>query len=763
MPMLNAEMLPGGLTASFYHRDVGAALPINATVFSSEVEKAAGDLQEEFVVTGPLTDVTGYPTLRTTDYLFKFDGDLKITDPGQYVFGIKVDDVAEVWVADEIVASYYGPAFNGKQAEPVAGEPVILTEGTHKLSVQYMHRSSGVGGIDVLWKTPGSSEWELVPSNAFLRKTDRALYIMPSASFSKKEVSQSNSAPGATNTITIVLKPQFTLTGDEKTTITITGLVGSATPDKNMKLLNANPTFNATARWIARTGTLVLLVAPGQEVPSNADTTITFDLTNPNIPQDGPQLVQVSAMGDVPISAAAMDLADGDSAPLKVVSSSFTALGINASTTAPDATNTITVTFQADVVLSSSRRSGITIQGLVGSATQSTRALPIKMLEGDATTFLSPLTDIPVSFSKECMLSDNKMLLMMSGNDDITDTVVYFSDGGCEERWTKVKDYDARTRCATLDVDANGKWSDGEDACMDIGVVDEIEVVEGGRGYKEGPVVVSDDMAGSGLNATCMVDDEGRVAEIKINNNMNGKGYGMGVPRMGGANRLGMGIRCPSACDEWSCGVKEKSGEGAVLHVMFEQEAVSVSAAMFNARTGTVELRIRDKVDKSSKRVFSFELENSLVPQEPRDVYIMASGRSPIASTRFDGKIMGIAGLDTTVTAVCTTTCADDEACECLKTLANIPHDKPVYALKAELQCNGMASNVTVSVDGAPLDVEQPECSDMCSTYSTLFSWVNVAEHAKDGSLDLKVKAKGLGTDFCGAGDNLKVLFTLMY
>jgi hypothetical protein len=75
-----------------------------------------------------------------------------------------------------------------------------------------------------------------------------ALIIYRSASFSVKSISQSTTVPGATNTITASFKPQFPLTGSKGSTITISGLLGSVTPDSTIKLLNAGALFNSTAQ-----------------------------------------------------------------------------------------------------------------------------------------------------------------------------------------------------------------------------------------------------------------------------------------------------------------------------------------------------------------------------------------------------------------------------------------------------------------------------------------------------------------------------------
>ena len=96
------------------------------------------------------------------------------------------------------------------------------------------------------------------------------------------------------------------------------------------------------------------------------------------------------------------------------------------------------------------------------------------------------------------------------------------------------------------------------------------------------------------------------------------------------------------------------------------------------------------------------------------------------------------------------------------------PTGRSVYVLKAELQCNS-ATNVIVTVNSVAQSsdvVMQPPqtCKDACQKYHKLFEWLNVASSVSDeGVLSLSVQASSVGTDYCGAGDNLKVLFTLYY
>ena len=71
----------------------------------------------------------------------------------------------------------------------------------------------------------------------------------------------------------------------------------------------------------------------------------------------------------------------------------------------------------------------------------------------------------------------------------------------------------------------------------------------------------------------------------------------------------------------------------------------------------------------------------------------------------------------------------------------------------------------------AASEVTQPtaQCHDQCGTYATLFNWMDVKALVRagtDGELENKVTGNSDnsgGVDYCGAGDNVKVVFTLMY
>jgi len=714
---------------------------------------------------------------RTTQAGAVYEGNLIITEAGDYLFGNTGDDYVDIsvdgkvvswrnsWGNDIKIMNAIEPGDRSLEAKP---KPVFLTKGKHTFRAR-MIQTTGNMFLDAWWKTPSSpNTFQRIPNTAFEIKveplqlspqdfgveaskkyTDNVpLLIYRSASFTTKKIGQSSSTgttPGATNTITVTIRPQFALTGAKKAKITITGLVGSLTPDSTLPLLDANALFNSTALWSAQKGSLILSVAPGQTVPSNADTEIKFDLSNPTIPQAGVSMVQISADGDVPISASAMDLPTGNAVPLKVLAATFTKAEIGQSSSAPLADNTITVTIQPSVILNKGRRSTLTLHGLSGSDTKSTRALPLAISGGSVPTFTSPFADLRLTFGPGCELANNRVLILDSSGTNYTGSELYATEGTCKGNKTLITSYNVSTGCATLE----------NNLCSGMGAVKSVKVLDGGEGgYMAGPLFTAPGTAGSGLDGNCTVDDLGRITGVTLFDG--GSGYADGTQ-----------IFCPSACDSTTCGKKSKSGVGAMTLASVTPDLAALASAAWDQVNGKLEMRVRGELNATDPLVMSFKLKNGKTPQAGRDVYVMAGGASPVGTTKMTGNTtLSISGLQTTVTGLCK--CAPtggSSACTCSTTMSNIPTGRDVYALKAEYQCNGGASLV-LKVDSVATAVEQPptSCKDSCQTYHTLLSWYNVAGKVKaNGELPLSVEASGVSSDYCGAGDNLKVVFTLIY
>jgi len=626
--------------------------------------------------------------------------------------------------------------------------------------------------------TSDFEEFDIAPAVASLPLTSQgtdkeALLIYPSATFTVKAIGQARSTPGATNTITVTFKPQFALTGAKKSTITISGLKGSMTPDKPIKLLDSDSKFNSVAAWDSKAGKLVLTVAPGQVVPADSATTIAFDLLNPKYPQSGPAVVEISASGDVPIAAEAMELAIDDFRPLKVVAAQFSSTASGAATAspvisgtskAPGAWNTITAKFRPNVFLSKVRNSVITIDGLSGSATEDTDFLPITMVSGSAATFVSPAGpfSFSLSFSAQCKLSDNKIIVKTDvdhplGSKDPTGSILYFTAGGCKDRWTRILAYDKTMHCATLEVTDDSKWLDDTNKCTVLGKVEDLKVVETKKtGFLSGEYAfdVASPEGGTGLAGKCTVDESGVVRSVSITTPVDTPVTGYGPNTR---------IKCQRACGSVACTPSAYTEAQIGVRLSADTGSMSVSRAEWRQASGTLKLAVRDELSVSAVTEISFKIRNSMQPQPAQAAFIKASGMTPIGSQKMTGNVMRIDGTSTTVTKVCTANTG-----LCTAGFTGLPTGRALYTLSAEIQCNAKATNVVVKVAGSSVvdpSVDQPPatCSDKCNEYHRLFSNVDVTSKVATGALTVETTASGVSTDHCGAGENLKVVFILSY
>jgi len=144
--------------------------------------------------------------------------------------------------------------------------------------------------------------------------SDTASILIP-ADFSKFTLMGSTTVANTLNTLTLTLRPELDITSG---TVTLTGLDASQTSDNaSLSITSTNNVFGTSADWTQSTGTLVLTVST--TVPSNATTTVTFDLTNPSdtpnigstgITLDSPNYNQVSISGDFLYTVSPFTVAD---------------------------------------------------------------------------------------------------------------------------------------------------------------------------------------------------------------------------------------------------------------------------------------------------------------------------------------------------------------------------------------------------------------------------------------------------------------------
>ena len=110
--------------------------------------------------------------------------------------------------------------------------------------------------------------------------------------FSVKSIQQSTPVPSATNTMTVTLTASYSLAFGS--TVTITGLTGSQTPDSaSLAVTSTSSLLGTTGVWNQSSGQLVLTAASGGTTSGTA-CEVRFNLTNPATAQSSPA-VSVSA------------------------------------------------------------------------------------------------------------------------------------------------------------------------------------------------------------------------------------------------------------------------------------------------------------------------------------------------------------------------------------------------------------------------------------------------------------------------------------
>jgi hypothetical protein len=116
------------------------------------------------------------------------------------------------------------------------------------------------------------------------------------AAFSNVSLTESTTVESSVNTFTLVFRPNLAISASG--TITLSGLSGSATAtNASLALIGVGASlFGSVGDW-NNNGTLVLTVASGQTIPTNADTTISFYLTNPAFPNSGVSSVTLASNG----------------------------------------------------------------------------------------------------------------------------------------------------------------------------------------------------------------------------------------------------------------------------------------------------------------------------------------------------------------------------------------------------------------------------------------------------------------------------------
>ena len=185
-------------------------------------------------------------------------------------------------------------------------------------------------------------------------------------------------------------------------------------------------------------------------------------------------------------------------------------------------------------------------------------------------------------------------------------------------------------------------------------------------------------------------------------------------------------------------------------------------------------MEIEGKIAITATSTFSFVIQNGYTAQNNGVVAnVMAVGMIPIGAVPLIGDLpMQIADLNGAeeIVGVCTSSLASlSTNSSCSTTLTGIAQNRSLYALKVELQCNSHGANLAVRAGGSPINgaevLQSPTwCHDQCQRYHTVVDWTQLQPElirTNSGSLDVDISAAGLQTDYCGAGDMLKAVFTL--
>jgi hypothetical protein len=206
-------------------------------------------------------------------------------------------------------------------------------------------------------------------------------------SFTTKIIGQSNSAAGASNTITVTLVSDTALLATGGSVVTVSGLNG-AFASSPVTLVDAGDdgetifsdgTTQGKGAWSS--GTLTLTVSSGGTLVASTTYTFRFQITNPATAQLSPA-ISIAASGTATIASAAMAKpgtalygVPNGADPLTVVVPSLSLKSIQQSTPVSGATNTLTVSLTANFNLATG--STVTITGLTQSQTADSASLTV--------------------------------------------------------------------------------------------------------------------------------------------------------------------------------------------------------------------------------------------------------------------------------------------------------------------------------------------------------------------------------------------------
>ena len=183
----NFTQLSAGLEYQWNYNTGSPAYPSNASQFDqffdggSSVSSFGGSgIHSTFISwgnggqsggVGRTTGRMGY--LPESYYSWQVEGFVQAPETGTYQIGVDGDDAVDVFINGQLVAYWYGGhGFSGNsnfsQGAQVSGS-ITLQAGQLYTFRARMQEAGGGDGIQVAWRRPGRSSFELIPGSAFFR------------------------------------------------------------------------------------------------------------------------------------------------------------------------------------------------------------------------------------------------------------------------------------------------------------------------------------------------------------------------------------------------------------------------------------------------------------------------------------------------------------------------------------------------------------------------------------------------------------------
>uniref|UniRef100_A0A6U5VWA8 IPT/TIG domain-containing protein n=1 Tax=Guillardia theta TaxID=55529 RepID=A0A6U5VWA8_GUITH len=565
-----------------------------------------------------------------------------------------------------------------------------------------------------------------------LQSDPNLLLIESSVSFLEKSIGQSSWLPGATNTLSVTLKPEFPLKQGDS--VTVHGLLGFQRNDGILTLLNAGPGFEPNATWSRSAGRVILTVAENSEISNTTE--VSFDLQNPLYPHACLENIQISATSNVPYLKAPMSTGPDKSCPLYIVAAGFSNLSISSSSIVADTTNDVSIMFQTNMNIFAYSSTTISVQGLIGTATPSQDFIPVTVDPVSLGKDFAPQAElIEVGFAPSCTLSNQQVVLTnLNGNGTLKGANMYFT---CQKQTPiQISAYDWASKCANLS---------SLPSCT-LGQVEYVTVVDGGLGYLSGPFEVASGSQVSGLSGNCTVNTAGAITGIVIITK--GQGFSPGDK-----------IVCPG----------NNITRPAVFQYTTSNDTASVSAAKWNQDFGRLELNyLGEALEESMQYKFSVSLLNGIRPQAAQTASISIQSPVPFGTQTFQQKAMEILQFASVYTRASTAAPNTAESTQVLFKGMQCQQSS-VYLISADVQCNTPISTLSLMMNGETTTVNNPLQS--CSTYCTQYARVVDRKQYSYGSLNLDTaafygilnttQASESMVDVCGNKERLKIIFTL--